>query len=1094
MAQAQITNCACGETFNSLRSLRQHQRHCENPAMVVVEHDLPHLCTTCNRRFKRKCNLTQHRARCGPPADNEFSCPWCPQSFDNLAGLRLHQRRIHPLQYNQMDETVAERAPTTTFSNIELRDMAQEEATYQGSNINQHLARTFKKKLEATKYQRRKAPYKLMVENFKTDLAEGAVEGLPLPATQEDNLEPNDALPTPPSRQSFQRRSSSPIFVRETPTPPPNAERETTEAFRLFILSFLDNESISATERELINAVLEENPSLPGRIEDLVHHHNNSQPPPRHQQYSQRRPRQRNKRYVGNAATRGYAYKTNQILFHKNRRRLAETILADPQEEDRNVVHPPLEEITETYCERFGGLPAEDSHPIDNYPVMEEDEGIKLFSPISIEEITAALSGTRSTAAGPDGINITLLRRIPLQSIHLLLNVVYFTGYTPATWKSCRTILLPKGGDRLDVNNWRPITISSIWSRILNKILAARLGHLPMCQLQGGFRNFDGCMANAITLQAIMKTARYTIAPHTILTLDLAKAFDTVRHDSIKRALIRSQIHPRAIKYIMDTYTGATTTIKVANESTEPIHITKGVRQGDPLSPILFNLIMDELLVDLQSQPAGLPVNTDDPDYRVPALAYADDLLLLGQTPGEVDRLLQRTKTFLDNRGLKINPRKSTALTAMVVPQKKRLYIVTTSKFFVEGEAVRQIGPVDHYKYLGHAYGAFGIIPADIADLKIMLERLQKAALQPLQKLTLLKQFVIPKILYKIQAVNIFKTTLDTIDHLIRAAVKRFLRLPHSTANGMLYASIRNGGLGLQKLADTIPVSLIDRAHNIFLAPDSAARRALHSPWCVKQLQRLADISKHGLTKGDIARFWLQELQNSPSGNGLHQGCTGTVSGSWINNPPKYWNSRDQIRAIQLRANMLPTVGTVYQRGDAAKCRAGCQRNETLCHVLQACPTTHWLRCRRHDYAVNSLATALSKKGLTVIKEPNIWTAEGERRKPDIVVIEEDAITISDVQIVWEGPRPLASSYLSKVEYYGTPGFIEGIRRKWPGRRISVLPTIIGARGVWSDLNSQLFTKFNLPASLAQQLVLGVIKGSCQIHTDFSRLVWRTRA
>lgn len=145
-------------------------------------------------------------------------------------------------------------------------------------------------------------------------------------------------------------------------------------------------------------------------------------------------------------------------------------------------------------------------------------------------------------------------------------------------------------------------------------------------------------------------------------------------------------------------------------------------------------------------------------------------------------------------------------------------------------------------------------------------------------------------------------------------------------------------------------------------------------------------------------------------------------------------------------------------------------------------------------YAVNSLATTLSKKGLTVLKEPTIWTAEGERRKPDIVIVEEESITISDVQIVWEGPRPLASAYLSKTEYYGTQGFMEGIRRKWPGRRVSVLPIIIGARGVWSDLNSQLFSKFELPVSLAQKLLLGVIRGSCQIHADFSRLVWRTRA
>lgn len=97
--------------------------------------------------------------------------------------------------------------------------------------------------------------------------------------------------------------------------------------------------------------------------------------------------------------------------------------------------------------------------------------------------------------------------------------------------------------------------------------------------------------------------------------------------------------------------------------------------------------------------------------------------------------------------------------------------------------------------------------------------------------------------------------------------------------------------------------------------------------------------------------------------------------------------------------------------------------------MLQGCPSTHWLRCRRHDFAVNTIAKHLIKKGLRVEKEPNIWTA-ADGQRPDIVVLKKDEIIVSDVQIVWEGPRPLASAYQAKVDYYTTPPFIEGVRRK----------------------------------------------------------------
>lgn len=99
--------------------------------------------------------------------------------------------------------------------------------------------------------------------------------------------------------------------------------------------------------------------------------------------------------------------------------------------------------------------------------------------------------------------------------------------------------------------------------------------------------------------------------PYNVLSLDVRKAFDSVAHDAVIRALCRFRIHESFVNYVLDTLTGDKTTIKVRPSNTRLINIKRGVKQGHPLSPILFNMVLDELLHKLNGQPnIGAPWGT----------------------------------------------------------------------------------------------------------------------------------------------------------------------------------------------------------------------------------------------------------------------------------------------------------------------------------------------------------------------------------------------------------------------------------------------------------------------------------------------------
>ncbi|KAK9701487.1 hypothetical protein QE152_g30553 [Popillia japonica] len=114
--------------------------------------------------------------------------------------------------------------------------------------------------------------------------------------------------------------------------------------------------------------------------------------------------------------------------------------------------------------------------------------------------------------------------------------------------------------------------------------------------------------------------------------------------------------------------------------------------------------------------------------------------------------------------------------------------------------------------------------------------------------------------------------------------------------------------------------------------------------------------------------------------------------------------------AVQLRTGNLATQGLPYMAPEHRGCRNGCPRTKSLSHVLQGCPLTHHERItKRHNELVAKVAKHARKKGWTTEVEPYVYHQDGQLYKPDLAIHQPDnTLVICDVQVCWEGPRPLA--------------------------------------------------------------------------------------
>lgn len=112
----------------------------------------------------------------------------------------------------------------------------------------------------------------------------------------------------------------------------------------------------------------------------------------------------------------------------------------------------------------------------------------------------------------------------------------------------------------------------------------------------------------------------------------------TEAHCVVRRTFGCFSLDERLTQYIINNLGCSYATISVGGLSTGPIPIGRGVKQGDPLSPILFNLVFDELFCDLYKLPAGLSLEGE----RFIAFGYADDIVLMSSSRPDQQILVRR--------------------------------------------------------------------------------------------------------------------------------------------------------------------------------------------------------------------------------------------------------------------------------------------------------------------------------------------------------------------------------------------------------------------------------------------------------------------
>ncbi|OUC49836.1 hypothetical protein D917_05021 [Trichinella nativa] len=482
---------------------------------------------------------------------------------------------------------------------------------------------------------------------------------------------------------------------------------------------------------------------------------------------------------------------------------------------------------------------------------------------------------------------------------------------------------------------------------------------------------------NTSTLYALLKDAKARSKEICIATLDLAKAFDSVPHSRILRALENKNVDPESVDLILKMLTGSTY-VEIKGLKGKPITIRNGVRQG-------------------RLQACGPAY--DFHGEKICILAFADDLTLVADSAAGMKILLKAACDFLAESGMSLNTEKCRTLCISRSPRSRKTFVNPAAKFIISdwktgvSSEIPSLCATDTFRFLGHTFDGEGKIHIDTEEIRSMVKSVKSAPLKPEQKVALIRSHLLPRLQFLFSTAEVDSRRAWLIDSIIRGCVKEIL---HSVKAGMctdfFYIPSRDGGMGLTSLGE---FSLFGRQKALAKmagSSDPLSKRVAEffiERWNIARDPKVIEAARRVYQKKRYQRFF-----RTYQSGGWNEFSGNTIGNAWLTNGRA--RGRNFIMAVKFRSNTAATrAENLRGRLGMKECRFCKSATETLAHICQRCPANHGLVIQRHNAVVTFLEQVARKDSFQVMIEPKVSTPVGAL-KPDLLLIKADSAFIVD--------------------------------------------------------------------------------------------------
>jgi len=438
------------------------------------------------------------------------------------------------------------------------------------------------------------------------------------------------------------------------------------------------------------------------------------------------------------------------------------------------------------------------------------------------------------------------------EELRSAMNQILEDHKIPEDWKQSMVYMIHKKDDTNDPDKYRGITLAATAYKIMAKILTKRIMQATMKtqlihEAQGVAKTGQAVYNEARTLHNIIEDANQNKREIHVCYVDLTKVYDMIEHTALREVLTQTGLDENLIALIMDMNTENSTVINTDFGNTDPVQIQRGIRQGCPLSPLLFCLYIEPLLRWIWDQHNGYRMS-QEPEVKIPMLAYMDDLVILTETREEMAQILGKLGQYTREYGIQVSDKSTYTYKEDTTNRHQRQNKQQQQEPpEIQGQRIKMIEPQEAYKYLGYWTNLIGtwekhkqeaeekhnktcnMITTFGADPRILQKVVNVAINTPLE--------------YGFHSVPYKKAELQRLEVKNKQLVKRIWQVSKQCPTSMVFGPREIGGMEIRSLRDLYTEILITDLMELinFTEVDTLYYKV--------GIQRLVDLEKEGRIK-----------------------------------------------------------------------------------------------------------------------------------------------------------------------------------------------------------------------------------------------------
>jgi hypothetical protein len=290
-------------------------------------------------------------------------------------------------------------------------------------------------------------------------------------------------------------------------------------------------------------------------------------------------------------------------------------------------------------------------------PTLSPTNQMLPFQILPCDILKAARKMKGKLSRTPEGIPTYFIKKVItalLQPLTAIFNRSLTSGVVPEQWKKALVIPIFKKGDRRDPNDYRPVSLTSGFSRleeavILDPMMAHVQQHNLLSQCQFGFLPRRSSCSQLLSCQYEWLVSHCESESMKVIYTDITKAFDSVNHRLLIQVLHRFGFDEKIILWIKNFLTSRQQQVCIRNATSTPLDVISGVPQGSVLGPFLFILFLDDMSNCISSRNVRLAL-------------FADDSKLYSISSVDLQHSMNRISAWLEQHQLVLAPHKCAML------------------------------------------------------------------------------------------------------------------------------------------------------------------------------------------------------------------------------------------------------------------------------------------------------------------------------------------------------------------------------------------------------------------------------------------------